>query len=328
MTTDAPSPRRNLHSHMWVMGVVGIAAGLALLVYVPSMRGVSNSLLLLAGVHLVGGVVILSSLYVSGLRGLLRRWTGAEARAARGTEFDFGWGPGWMNGLAIAALVALAGAVVIEVAAPGAWPMAFLLVAAAMVFMVGNTIMRGFRRRDQVVLPMVDLLSSDEDLVLDAGCGTGRTTIALGRILKGGRVIGFDRFDAGYIDDGGRTLLDRNLRIAGLSDQVAIETGDLTAMPFEDGCFDAAVSTHVYDHLGDQKARALAETLRVLKPGGRFLMAVWTPGWSMFAVANVLSLFLTSKASWRGLAEAAGFEVLDEGVFNNAWFILMAKPRA
>ncbi|MDP3748308.1 MAG: hypothetical protein Q8Q88_14810, partial [Phenylobacterium sp.] len=71
-----------------------------------------------------------------------------------------------------------------------------------------------------------------------------------------------------------------------------------------------------------------AETLRVLKPGGRFLMAVWTPGWSMFAVANVLSLFLTSKAGWRGLAEATGFEVLDEGVFNNAWFILMAKPRA
>lgn len=42
-------------------------------------------------------------------------------------------------------------------------------------------------------------------------------------------------------------------------------------------------------------------------------MAVWVPGWPMFAVANALSFFLTSKREWRALARHAGFEVVDEG---------------
>lgn len=109
---------------------------------------------------------------------------------------------------------------------------------------------------------------------------------------------------------------------------MTLEKGDLTAMPFSDGRFDAAVSTNVYDHLGAGKAAALAETFRVLNPGGRFLMAVWPPGWTMFAVANVLSLFLTRRATWRWLAAEAGFEVRDEGMFNDAWFVLLAKPGA
>ena len=160
---------RNLHSHMWIMGLVGVAAGLALLIYVPKLTLVSKSLLLFAGFHVVGGVVLLSSLYVTTLRGLVRRWTRAADRAEQGAAYDFGWGPGWMNGLAIAALVSAAAAVAIEVAAPGFWPVAFLLVIAAAIFLAGNFVMSSFRRPDHVVLPMVDLVRGDQDLGLDAG---------------------------------------------------------------------------------------------------------------------------------------------------------------
>ncbi|MDO9077646.1 MAG: class I SAM-dependent methyltransferase [Brevundimonas sp.] len=326
-----PAPRRahgHAHGHMWLIGVAGMAAGLLLMVYVPSMTAISQSLLLLAGFHVVGGLVLLASLYVVGLRDFLRHLTGADRRAARATRLNFGWGPGWMNGLAIAALASAAAAVAANVAFPPAWPAAAARWMASVVFMAGNTIMRGAGRVDHVVLPMVDLLSGEEDLVLDAGCGAGRTTIALGRALRSGRVVGLDRFDANYIADGGRALLDRNLEIAGLADRVTVEVGDVTSMPFDDGRFDAAVSAHVYDHLGGRESAALAETLRVLKPGGRFLMIVWVPGWAMFAVANVFSLFLTGKADWRKKARAAGFETLDEGMFNNAWFILLAKSKA
>ena len=99
-------------------------------------------------------------------------------------------------------------------------------------------------------------------------------------------------------------------------------------MPFEAGAFDAAVSAHVYDHLGAAKQQGLDEVFRVLRPGGRFLMAVWTPGWSMFAVANVFSLLLTSKARWRDMAAQAGFATVDEGMFNSTWFVLLEKPIA
>jgi SAM-dependent methyltransferase len=317
-----PLGARNAHSHMWLFGMIGVAAGVGFLVFAPQLKAVSASLLLFAGFHLVGGFILLASLYVS----FLRRWV--RRRAGAGDKLDFGWGPGWMNGLGIAAVVCLAGAVMIQVAAPAWWPAALALALLGANFTVGNFIMRSFRRQDHAVLPMVELLSGDSDLVLDAGCGSGRTTIALGRAMRNAKVFAVDRFDAGYIEDGGRALLDRNLRIAGLSDRVTIETADLTALPFDDGDFDSMVSTHVYDHLGQAKQRGLNEAYRVLKPGGRFLMAVWVPGWTMFAVGAVLSFFLTPKSAWRGMAKAAGFELVDEGVCNNAWFVVMQKPLA
>ena len=324
------SPQRNIHSHTWIVGVLGLVAGLLLMVYVPSLKAVSSSLLLFAGFHLVGGAVLLASLYILALRRLLRRVRLRKEKPAPNVDdkYDFGWGPEWMNGLAVGALIATAAAIAIQVAAPHRWPLAFLVLLLGAAFFVGNSIMRSFRSLDHVVLPMVSLLRSDHDLVLDAGCGAGRTTIALGRVLRHGRVVAVDRFDADYIDDGGRGLLDRNLRAAGLAERVKIETADLTALPFDNASFDSAVSTNVYDHLGRHKEQALREVFRVIKPGGRFLMAVWVPGWAMFTVANVLSFFLTSKEGWRTMARRAGFEVVDEGVFNYAWFVVLEKPPA
>lgn len=324
------SPQQNIHSHTWIVGVLGLVAGLLLLVYVPSLKVVSSSLLLFAGFHLVGAVVLLASLYILALRRLVRRLWPRKAKPATGTgdRYDFGWSPEWMNGLAVGALVAVSAATAIQVAAPHWWPVAFLVLLLGAAFFVGNSVMRSFRSGDHVVLPMVDLLRGDRDVVLDAGCGTGRTTIALSRVLRSGRVVAVDRFDAGYIDDGGRDLLDRNLRAAGMTGRVKIETADLTALPFDNESFDSAISTNVFDHLGKNKEQALREVLRVLKPGGRFLMAVWVPGWAMFAVANALSFFLTPREAWRAMARRAGFETVDEGAFNYAWFVVLRKPAA
>ena len=317
-----------IHNHAWFVGVGGVLLGLFLLVYVPRLEAVSRSLFLFAGFHLVGAVLLLASLYALAPRARLRRVLGRHKREARTDEYDFGWGPEWMNGLALVALVMLFVAVAINVVAPAWWPLALVVAVFGAFFVVGNLMMQSFRNRDHVVLPMVGLLRSDDDLVLDAGCGAGRTTIALSRVLRSGRVVAVDRFDAGYIDDGGRTLLDRNLRVAGLDERVRVEKADLVSLPFADGTFDGAVSTSVFDHLGKAKGRALAEVFRTLKPGGRFLVAVSVPGWEMFMIANVLSFFLASRKTWRRLATAAGFDVVDEGVFNFAWFALLEKPAA
>jgi SAM-dependent methyltransferase len=317
---------RGLHGHAWLMGLLGAATGLAFLFYAPSMRAVASSLLLFAGFHLVGAIILLASVYTLGLGRLIARLRPATS-PAKG-RYAFGWGPEWMNGLALIALAIGWAAVAVAVVAPGWWPLAFVLLLLAANSLVGNGVMRSFRSADHVVLPMVDLLRGERDVVLDAGCGAGRTTIALSRVLRAGRVIAVDRFDADYIDGGGRDLIVRNLAAARIGDRVDIEVADLARLPIADGACDAAVSTNAFDHLGEAKPRALAEIFRVLKPGGRFLLAVWTPGWPMFAVANVFSFFLTSRSDWRAMAKRAGFSVVDEGVFNYAWFALLEKPSA
>jgi ubiquinone/menaquinone biosynthesis C-methylase UbiE len=103
--------------------------------------------------------------------------------------------------------------------------------------------------------------------------------------------------------------------------------GDLTQLPFPDAHFDAAVSAHVIDHLKQHKKTGLAEIRRVLKPGGRFLMVVWVPGWATFALANVFCFLLTTKAGWRKLAAEVGFSIRDEGTFNGMWFAVLERPR-
>ncbi len=326
MDQDLQTPRR-IHGHGWLMGLVGFAAGLGFLVYAPSLKAVSSSLFLFAGFHVVGAIVLLASAYSLGLRRLFAGFAKrASGRAAR--QFDFGWGPEWMNGLALVALAFAWAAIALHVAAPAWWPLAFVLRLFAASFFVGNLIMRSFRSADHVILPMVDLVRGDDDLILDAGCGSGRTTIALRRLLRNGRVVAVDRFDADYIDGGGRDLIARNLAAADLTDRVKVEAADLTSLPFPDATFDGAVSTNVFDHLGAKKPIALREVFRALKPGGRFLLAVWVPGWPMFAVGNIFSFFLTTRAQWRRMARQSGFAIADEGVFNYAWFAVLEKPAA
>lgn len=315
---------RDAHSHMGWVGLLGLAAGLGLMIYVPRLRAVSDTPVLFAGLRVVGLVVTLASLYGMAGRGIARHLH--RRKPAEATHYDFGWTP-WMTlGPWMAALVAAAAAVTVQVVAPEWWPVSLLLVLLAASFFAGYLIAREANRPELSVLPMVDLLSGETDLVLDGGCGAGRTTLAIGRVLKQGRIVALDRFNADYIDGGGRTLLERNLRLAGLEERVSIEQGDLTRLPFPDETFDSAVSTHAVDHLGAQKEQGLREMLRVLKPGGRFLLVVWVPGWAAFALGSVFSFLLTSKEGWRQLASRAGFEQVDAGDLNGFRFLLLQRP--
>lgn len=323
MTETTPHGHSHSHSHMWLVGALGMIAGIGLMIYVPTLEAVSRVVILFAGFHLVGALVLVASLYFMTWRSVARYmpW-----RAAAREKIDFGWEPAWLNGPWIAALIALSAAVAIEQAAPDWWPLAFLAVLLSAAFFGGFLFVRSSARRDGAPLPMVDWLRSDCDLVLDGGCGAGRTSLAAARLVKHGSIVALDRFDSDYIEGGGRALLERNLRIAGLAGRVRIETGDLTALPFADATFDSAVSAHAIDHLGAAKGQGVAEMFRVLKPGGRFLLVVWVPGWAMFAVANFLSFFLTRRNAWRQIADEAGFIRIEDGTFSGIWYLLLEKP--
>ncbi len=104
------------------------------------------------------------------------------------------------------------------------------------------------------------------DAVLDIGCGVGVDSLVAGRLVgAGGRVVGLDVTLA---------MIERaraHQARLGLG-QVTFQVGDAEALPFPDNDFDAVISNGVFN-LALDKARALSEVHRVLKPGGRFMVA-------------------------------------------------------
>jgi ubiquinone/menaquinone biosynthesis C-methylase UbiE len=192
-------------------------------------------------------------------------------------------------------------------------------------FFIGGFVARNFTKTDNMTLPFVDLFSSDEDLILDAGCGSGRATVELSKVSRNGQIVALDLFDSESESISSKELLEKNLEIAGISNKVWIVQGDVTNLEFEDNTFSAAISVLLVNNLGKAKLIGLKELFRVLKPGGKILIIVPTLSLQTFAVMSVFSLILTSSKEWRSLFKQAGFSLLDEGVINFGKFFLLQK---
>lgn len=98
--------------------------------------------------------------------------------------------------------------------------------------------------------------------VLDLGCGTGRFAIPM-RQQVGARVYALDRSPE---------MIKQALGKEGGPD-VWWTAGDAYALPYADNAFACVLMILVMHHLED-RPKALAEVLRVLRPGG--LLVVWT----------------------------------------------------
>jgi SAM-dependent methyltransferase len=102
--------------------------------------------------------------------------------------------------------------------------------------------------------------------LLDVGCGTGVVAVTAAR--RGAQVTGLDLTPA---------LLERareNAQLAGVS--IDWHEGDAENLPFDDGAFDVVVSQ--FGHIFAPRPEvALAQMLRVLKPGGTIAFATWPP---------------------------------------------------
>lgn len=101
--------------------------------------------------------------------------------------------------------------------------------------------------------------------VLDAGCGKGAwTRIVASLVARGAEVTGVDREQA-WVDEA-RTYPP----IDGVT--VGYQQGDCTKLAFDDDSFDVVTCQTFLMHVGDPRA-VVREMLRVLRPGGRLLLA-------------------------------------------------------
>ena len=96
------------------------------------------------------------------------------------------------------------------------------------------------------------------DLVLDVAAGTGTSSRAF--TLRGARCVACD-FSLGMLAVGARRRPDR----------VSFAAGDALALPFADRSFDVVTISFGLRNVADASA-ALAEMLRVTKPGGRLVV--------------------------------------------------------
>lgn len=104
-----------------------------------------------------------------------------------------------------------------------------------------------------------------DDVVVDAGCGSGFYTLAMAEKLTTGRVICVDLSDEML-----KTLQGRAARRK-LAARLEVLKGDITAVDLPDGVASLAVSNGVWHELRDPEAAA-RELYRLLKPAGRVVV--------------------------------------------------------
>lgn len=129
------------------------------------------------------------------------------------------------------------------------------------------------------VMRVVELAEARPGIrLLDLATGTG--TIARAAAERGASVVAIDA-SAGMLEVARR-----------LSPALELRLGNACALPFSDGEFDVVTCGLSISHF-EERGKALAEVLRVLRPGGTFVASAWAGGSSLptRAVAEILDRY-------------------------------------
>jgi ubiquinone/menaquinone biosynthesis C-methylase UbiE len=110
-----------------------------------------------------------------------------------------------------------------------------------------------------------------DERVLDVGCGRGLVLHGAARRLAGGRAVGVDIWQMKDQTGNDPRATLANAAREGVAAKVAVQSADMRELPFRDASFDAVVSSLAIHnvHGAGERAKALHEIARVLKPGGR-----------------------------------------------------------
>lgn len=116
----------------------------------------------------------------------------------------------------------------------------------------------------------------------------------------------------------------------GLDDRVRVIEGDVMAVPLPAASHDVVVSQEALLHVPD-KAAAIREAARVLRPGGRLAFTDWiahrtlTREESETMWTGIAAQAVQTIPGYRALLDAAGFERLHEDDLTEEWGTVLAE---
>ena len=160
---------------------------------------------------------------------------------------------------------------------------------------LGRLVLRNMNSRHSKVTDwgLSHALIGKQDIILDVGCGGGRTVSKLAAIATQGKVYGID-----HSTESVAVAMRTNKQWIEIA-RVEIREASVSRLPFSDGAFDliTAVETHFW---WPALPTDMREVLRSLKPGGRLII-----------IAEVYkgAATLTSKAAER-YSEKTGMALL------------------
>ncbi|AWB22928.1 class I SAM-dependent methyltransferase [Methylobacterium currus] len=134
---------------------------------------------------------------------------------------------------------------------------------------------------DSIAHCVLRLAPRPGERILDLATGTGWTSRLVAR--HGAQVVGVD-LGADLIAFAAEQARAENL-------DIAYRVADAESLPFDDGAFDAVISTCGVMFASRPEAAA-AELARVCRPGGRIALTTWTPDGAVFEMFRVMKAYM------------------------------------
>ena len=136
--------------------------------------------------------------------------------------------------------------------------------------MADESMVRNLAHQAEAIWPQESAIFSgyglpDDLEILDVGCGTGEITARLADFYPRAALVGVDLIE--------RHLELARARCAGPGPRAQFRAADAFALPFGDASFDLVVCRHMLQAVPRPQA-AMAEMVRVLRPGGRLHLLV------------------------------------------------------
>ena len=119
-----------------------------------------------------------------------------------------------------------------------------------------------------------DLALRGDETIVDVGCGRGAVLLLAAARVPTGKAIGIDIWATRDQSGNAEAATRANAELEGVADRIELVTADMRTLPLVEASADVVVSSLAIHNVpgAAERAKAIAEIARVVKPGGRVVI--------------------------------------------------------